>query len=407
MTSRYIALIPAYEPDRRMLGVIADLGKAGMDVVVVDDGSRLEYSELFEQACERLPGQSGKSVTLLIHDTNKGKGAALRTGLDHINNFMVLNEAKATGETNGNDPQNIVIVTLDADGQHLVKDAVKAAHAAAGSPGTLVLGSRSLDTGVPFRSRFGNTVTRGVFRLVSGVSVHDTQTGLRAFTADMIPMLLDIKGDRYEYEINMLLELAGNGTRIKEIPAETVYIDGNSSSHFDTVKDSYRIYKAIGRYMLRHTPGQLLKFSASSFASFLIDYSMYALLVLAGAGLITANICARMVSATANYAINRSLVFRSRNSITRSALQYFGLAAMILAGNTIVLSSLVGAGFGKMAAKVITELLFFTISWIVQRYVIFYKEAEIEPAGKSFALEYKAVRPKRLRDAYNRRRKNA
>ena len=405
MTSHYIALIPAYEPDRKMLGIIADLGKAGMDVIVVDDGSRPEYSEIFEQACEKLPGQTGNRVRLLIHDTNMGKGAALKTGLEYISkNIVSCGYESADGETPA---AETVVVTLDADGQHLAKDAVKAAHAAAGSPGTLVLGSRSLDTGVPLRSRFGNTVTRGVFRLVSGVSVHDTQTGLRAFTADMIPMLLDIKGDRYEYEINMLLELAGNGTRIKEIPAETVYIDGNSSSHFDTVKDSCRIYKAIGRYMLRHTPGQLLKFSASSFASFLIDYSMYALLVLTGAGLITANICARMISATANYAINRSLVFRSRNSITRSALQYFGLAAMILAGNTIVLSSLVGAGFGKMAAKVITELLFFTISWIVQRYVIFYKEADTEPAGRSFTLEYKAVRPKRLRDVYSRRRENA
>ena len=208
MASRYIALIPAYEPDRKMLGVIADLGKTGFDVVVVDDGSGPEYAELFEQAAERLPGKSGRGVTLLIHDVNRGKGAALKTGLDFINNFMVIR---------GEETQN-VIVAVDADGQHLAVDALRAAHTAQGNPGTLVLGSRILNKKaaassgvqsadhasrgnaetVPLRSRFGNAVTRQIFRLATGVPVYDTQTGLRAFTADLIPSLLAVSGDRYE-----------------------------------------------------------------------------------------------------------------------------------------------------------------------------------------------------------------
>ena len=186
MASRYIALIPAYEPDRKMLGVIADLGKTGFDVVVVDDGSGPEYAELFEQAAERIPGKSGRGVTLLIHDVNRGKGAALKTGLDFINNFMVIR---------GEETQN-VIVAVDADGQHLAVDALRAAHTAQGNPGTLVLGSRIFGNkaaassgvqsadhasgntqNVPLRSRFGNAVTRQVFRLATGVPVYDTQTG--------------------------------------------------------------------------------------------------------------------------------------------------------------------------------------------------------------------------------------
>ena len=420
MASRYIALIPAYEPDRKMLGVIADLGKTGFDVVVVDDGSGPEYAELFEQAAERIPGKSGRGVTLLIHDVNRGKGAALKTGLDFINNFMVIR---------GEETQN-VIVAVDADGQHLAVDALRAAHTAQGNPGTLVLGSRILNQtqSVPLRSRFGNAVTRKVFRLATGVPVYDTQTGLRAFTADLIPSLLAVSGDRYEYELNVLMDFAGRGIPIREIEIETVYLEGNKSSHFDTVRDSYRIYKEIAKYAatgggrnadgIKSTAKQAAKFSASSFASFLIDYAMYALLLMIGPGLVFANIGARLISSVANYTINRKLVFRSGKKVATSAVQYFALAAFILAGNTFVLHTMVASlGINSMAAKVLTEVLFFMISWTVQRYVVFYdgnetegSEADRSESGMSrsgrtggrFKIGYTAVRPKKLKAVRSR-----
>ncbi len=437
MASRYIALIPAYEPDRKMLGVIADLGKTGFDVVVVDDGSGPEYAELFEQAAEKLPGKSGRGVTLLIHDVNRGKGAALKTGLDFINNFMVIR---------GEETQNI-IVAVDADGQHLAIDALRAAHTAMGNPGALVLGSRTLNhtETVPLRSRFGNAVTRQVFRMATGVPVYDTQTGLRAFTADLIPSLLAVSGDRYEYELNVLMDFAGRGIPIREIGIETVYLEGNKSSHFDTVRDSYRIYKEIAKYAvsggksmaysepehntgngqrdaggrgIRNTAKQAAKFSASSFASFLIDYAMYALLLLIGPGLVFANIGARLISSAANYTINRKLVFRSGKNVATSAVQYFALAAFILAGNTFVLHTMVSSlGINSMAAKILTEVLFFMISWTVQRYVVFYDGSEAEGseadrsesgmsrsggAGGRFQIGYTAVKPKKLKAVRSR-----
>ena len=150
---------------------------------------------------------------------------------------------------------------------------------------------------------------------------------------------------------------------------ETVYEDNNRGSHFRTVRDSVRVYKEI------------LKFSASSLASFAIDYGMYALLlaVTGAAGiansLIVSNIGARLVSAAANYTMNRKLVFKSRTGFARSAAQYFLLAAFILAGNTIVLSTLAGTmGINRFLAKLLTEAIFFAISWTVQKYVIFNSE---------------------------------
>lgn len=362
MGRRYIALIPAYEPDEKMTDTIRELKAKGFDIVVVDDGSG--------SACEELFLKAEEDAVVLTHETNRGKGAALKTGMEYIYKYMSYTKAvKTPGGQALTTGKGAVIVTVDADGQHLAEDAFRVARIAEANRNALVLGSRAFSGDVPARSMVGNTITRHVYSLATGVSVHDTQTGLRAFGREMIPRLLEIKGERYEYEINMLLELAKSGTPIIEEEIETVYEDGNKSSHFRTVSDSFKIYKEI------------LKFSASSLVSFLIDYVMYGILIAltAAAGLshslIISNIGARLVSSVVNYSINRKFVFNSNSNIHKSALQYFMLAAVILIGNTIVLSTLVNTmGIGSMQAKLITEIIFFFISWTVQKYLIFYRE---------------------------------
>lgn len=364
MRSRCIALIPAYEPDIKIMGLAEELSERGFDLVVVDDGSGKDYADLFEKLSQR--------ATVLTHKENRGKGAALKTGMNYIRKYMAYSETVLTAAGAQTVPgSDTVIVTVDADGQHLPDDVQRVAEIAARRKDALVLGSRALAEDVPARSKFGNTITRHVYSAATGVHVHDTQTGLRAFSIGLVPRLLDIEGDRYEYEINMLLRLAAEGVPIIEERIETVYEDNNSCSHFRTLRDSLRIYKEI------------LRFSASSLASFVIDYCMYALLLTAtGAagianGLIISNIGARLVSGAANYTLNRKFVFRSRTGFARSAAQYFLLAAFILAGNTLVLSTLVGTlGFNSLIAKLITEVLFFTISWVVQRYVIFFSAGD-------------------------------
>lgn len=369
MRNRYIALIPAYEPDEKIISLADELPERGFDLVIVDDGSGSEYEGLFEELAQK--------ATVLTHKENRGKGAALRTGMSYIMKYMAYSESVLT--TSGSQTvsgADTVIVTVDADGQHLPDDVQRVAGIAAARKDALVLGSRALAEDVPARSKLGNFVTRHVYSAATGVHVHDTQTGLRAFSIGLVPRLLDIEGDRYEYEINVLLRLAAEGLPIIEERIETVYEDNNSCSHFKTVRDSFRIYKEI------------LKFSASSLASFAIDYGMYALLLAAtGAaeianGLIVSNIGARLVSGAANYTLNRKFVFKSRTGFARSAVQYLMLAAFILAGNTIVLSTLVGTlGMNGLIAKLLTEALFFMISWIVQRYVIFFSANDKADGG--------------------------
>ena len=345
MDARQIALIPAYEPDEILIDLVHQLIDAGLKVIVVNDGSGSAFEDIFTRA--------GRQATILRHEINRGKGAAIKTGLRYIAH---------------NCREPYAVVTVDADGQHRVEDAKKVLQAVNGNETALILGSRHFTGKVPVRSRFGNTVTRYVCRLLGGLQVYDTQTGLRAFSHRLVPELLQIEGDRYEYEMNMLMAFQKEERPLLEIPIETVYLDDNTSSHFHTVRDSFRIYKEI------------LKFSAASIAGFLIDYFLYCCLLMSTGNLALSNIGARLVSATVNYTMNRKLVFDSRVSVIRSGLQYALLATFILLGNTVFLRGLTEYGVNGYVAKILTELVFFTFSWGVQHSVIFKKEAVYERA---------------------------
>ena len=351
-----VALIPAYKPADELLNLVVQLSDAHFKIVVVDDGSGDKYRRIFSA--------SKRFADVLIHEVNKGKGRALKTGLAYINRRF---------------SNNPVIVTMDADGQHSVSDAIKTADAAIRNRGNLILGCRRFDGDVPPRSRFGNNVTRFVYRLTTGNSVSDTQTGLRAFRADLIPFMLDVKGERYEYEMNVLLSCARKKIPINEVEIKTIYFDNNSGSHFNAIKDSFLIYKDV------------FKFAASSAVGFFVDYGAYSLLTALTVGLGTnisvplSNVSARLISSTVNYSINKRYVFENRDSALKTAVQYFTLVAFILAGNTLLLSAMVNnLGINKYAAKIITEITFFTLSWITQKFIIFGKQTDAyDPAAKT------------------------
>ncbi len=347
-SNKRIALIPAYEPDEKMLEVAKELKDNSFKVVIVNDGSGVDKDAIFTEA---------KSfATVISHEVNKGKGAAIKTGLRYITENCFA---------------PFTVVTVDADGQHKVVDAIRVCERAERQKGSLILGSRKMEGKIPLRSRLGNTITRFVYRLSSGAKVYDTQTGLRAFSDSLISELVDIPGSRYEYEMNMLMTFAKENRPIEEVWIETVYLDEkNSSSHFDTVKDSFRIYKEI------------IKFSGSSLIGFIIDYIMYCLLIATSGKIVLSNVLARLVSASVNYSLNRTLVFKSNAPVARSAMQYGALAVFILVCNTILLNTLVGLGVGIYAAKVLTEIIMFTFSWTVQHKIIFGNKRDNENRKK-------------------------
>ena len=333
---KQFVLIPAFQPEETLLSLVLQLRLCGLRLIIIDDGSGDQYAHIF-RACSA-------HATVLTHPENRGKGAALKTGLGYLREHAAPPYA---------------VATADADGQHAPNDILRVLEAACDAPDTLILGSRSLHGQVPLRSRLGNAITRAVFHLSTGARVYDTQTGLRAFTDQSIDRMLQVPGERYEYEMNVLLQWAKERRQITELEIETIYLNGNRSSHFRAVRDSYRIYKEI------------LLFSGASFISFLVDYGLFCLLRLLGGALAFSNITARFVSAILNYNLNHKAVFHSQKSGTQSALRYVVLASFILAANTLILKGLAAIGLPAMAAKLLTEALLFTLSWLVQRRWVF------------------------------------
>ena len=216
-----IILIPVYNPTQNFVSLINKIKDNKLNLIVVNDGSNKEYDYVFDKIKDKC--------ILLTNKENMGKGFALKVGFKYIKENY----------------KDAIIVTMDADGQHLIEDAIKLYEFSKTHKDYLVLGSRNLGRKIPIRSRIGNTITRKVFYKVTKVKVKDTQTGLRSFHTSLLELLLSIDGNRYEYEMNMLLTIANKKIPIKEIGIKTIYLDNNSSSHFNTIKDSYRIYKEI------------------------------------------------------------------------------------------------------------------------------------------------------------------
>ena len=338
-------IIPAYKPSTELLALLDRFGSVDSFLpIVVDDGSGADFAPVFDA----LP----EGVTLLRHPENRGKGAALKTAFRHV-----LEKC----------PQCDLAVTADADGQHRYEDIVRVRDRAAENAGALVLGSRKFEGDVPLRSRFGNGVTRHVFSVASGVKVYDTQTGLRAFGRDALKTFIDIPGDRYEYEINMLLTAAQSGMPVIEEWIETVYIDDNSSSHFNPLKDSLKIYLCI------------FKFAASSLLAFVVDYILVLLFSAltkswpASTSLNFSVIAARLISATVNFTVNRRVVFKGNESLWKAVVKYAALALVVLGLNLALMHLLTGLGWSIPLAKIVVEILLFCMNFVVQGKFVYRK----------------------------------
>ncbi len=339
-----IAVIPAYNPDRELIELIGRLcAIPETEIIVVNDGSNQKTLSIFNSISNK--------VTLLSHPVNQGKGAAIKTALRHIH--------RQKKECN--------IVCMDADGQHSSSDAQKLLEGIKINPDCLMLGVRTFSDDIPWKSRWGNRITKLVFRLLSGIRVSDTQTGLRAFSHTLIPFLLEVTGNRYEYEMNVLSSCARQRVCIMEVPVQTIYNDQkNTCSHFRAIRDSVRIY------------GNLLMFAGSSFVCFILDYLvffpmiwMFELFAPAAAALVLGNIAARIISASFNYYLNSTFVFVNGVRI-KTIGQYFLLAVCIIALNTLILYFFTQvAGIQRGFAKIATEILLFALSFAVQKLLIF------------------------------------
>ena len=331
-------LIPAYQPDARLPRLILELHRAdpSTKIVVVDDGSGQKFSDIFEASAT-----AGAHV--ISYEHNRGKGYALREGFTWIRDVA-------------SDSQECV-VTADADGQHTLNDIFRVGRTCTDT-GKSVLGVRKFVGHVPARSRIGNTATSALFWLATGWKLKDTQTGLRAFPVALLPALLEVQGDRYEYELRVLLHLAKFRHPVTQISIETIYEAGNPTSHFRPLQDSARIW------------APLLKFAASSGVATVIDYVLVLVLNALTGALFFPVIAARLVSASVNFAMNRRVFEATGVPLRRSALRYAALAVAVVAGSYTMLAVLTGIGIPLWIAKIIADTTMYLVSYSAQsRYV--------------------------------------
>ena len=355
--SKISVVLPSLDPDEKLIAVVDGLLEYGFShIILVNDGSKQENLHYFTDLAAQHP-----EITLLHHEVNKGKGAALK------NAFRWFLE---------NRPEGLGVVTVDGDNQHHPEDTKRCCEHMLES-GRAVLGCRDFNQeDVPARSSFGNKTTSMIFKIFVGMTISDTQTGLRAFPREVLEEIVTVYGDRFEYETNMLLAFKTKGIPFDEVKIRTVYIEENKSSHFRIVHDSWRIYKLILAHFFRYT--------LSSIASAVVDTAAYSLLSKALSGALTglsltaaAGVIARVISSLLNFFLNKKVVFRTECSTGRAMLRYYALALPQMAAQVLLTQGVYAlfgisdsaTGLRTLLYAVVMTVLYFVSYMIQQRWV--------------------------------------
>lgn len=336
-------LIPAYEPDKSLIQLVEELQKYNYrKIVIINDGSDISKQDIFHYL------QSSPNVVVLEHKKNLGKGEALKTGFKWVLQNL---------------PHDVLgVITVDADGQHLPKDVKKISQMLLAKPAALILGSRVFDYTVPLRSRFGNILTRLIFRAKYKIDIRDTQTGLRGVPYCMMLSFIEIPASKYEFEMLCLINTVKARHEIVQIDVDTVYLDNNSSSHFNPFLDSIRIYYVFLRY------------SITSILSFFIDLSVFIVLNLVSHTVFLSLLVARILSSTFNFYQNKFSVYRSHDLsvIKHQAIKYYLLVTLTFIMSYFLIITCVKFGVGVITAKIFVDAFLFLLNFWIQKTFIFH-----------------------------------
>lgn len=358
MPDKFCVLIPAYCPEDSLILYVGELFEKGIrNILVVNDGSGEKYEGVFEKlkecpACE-----------VIGYGENRGKGAALKFGFEYIMRTK---------------PACAAVITADCDGQHTPEDVMRTAQAVKEHPDDLVLGVRDFSVAadgskVPFRSRFGNSCSSGLFFLLFHRHLGDTQTGLRGFSAKFLPFMCEIPGSRYEYEIQMLIACVREKIPFFEIPIKTVYENDNAGSHFRPLQDSSRIMAVMFREFFLFISSSLLSAAVDILGAWcLMDLLRLAVRNSDFIRITAATVGARLISMWVNYTLNRKFVFRSRESGAKTMRRYVCLCVvvMILSSVFVYMTSHF-LGWNEKIAKVVGDCLLFFLSYKAQKGWVF------------------------------------
>lgn len=335
-------LIPSFNPDDNLTNLVAALSAySWSQMVIVDDGSSDDTQLIFGKL------RTVDNVHVIRHSNNQGKGASLKTGIKYIDDNSEILKG---------------IITVDADGQHLVEDIKKIAKYAQDRENDVIFGVRSFGKNTPFRSKFGNKLTKYLLYIFNGISVDDTQTGLRYLPVSIFNELLALPGNRYEYELECLFTINHLGYDIKQIQIKTVYLNDNKGSYFRPLIDSAKIYMVFAR------------FSFSSLLSFGLDIVMFAIFLSYLQSIFIATMVARTISGVFNFILNRNLVFQvqSKNNLIKELIGYIILWVILALLSASIVSFAEGNPAGIVILfKVLVDLFLFFLAFYVQKNIIF------------------------------------
>ena len=343
---KYVVIIPSLEPDDKLVPYIHELLSAGIErIVVVNDGSSEKCNCIFDEI------SNIEKCNVLTHKINRGKGAAIKTALRYYLDNCVGFDG---------------VITVDADGQHSVKDVMRMCTTMSDNPDAFVLGCREFGEETPSKSLYGNRITSVAMKLFYGISLTDTQTGLRGIPNFMTEDLLNVRGTRYEYELNMLIHAKGHSIPFVIIPIETIYFDNNLGSHYRPIVDSARIFLKVIK--------GLIWFSASAICSSAIDLAIYGVLTKAVLShlplfwmLLIAFVTARAISSAVNFALNRRLPSSQNKSISDTMPKYYTLViTQMLVSFLCIYLLCASTGIDEMIIKVIVDCVLGLISYQMQ-----------------------------------------
>ena len=340
--SNLVILIPSFNPNQKLLTLVMELSQLKWnEIIIINDGSSNESLQFFDKL------KNINNVRVITHAVNLGKGAALKTGIKYVKNKKI----KIDG-----------LITVDSDGQHLIEDIIKVAQSTRNRENDVIFGVRSFKEDTPFRSKFGNNITKYLLYIFNGISINDSQTGLRYLPVSTFSKLLKLPGNKYEYELECLFALRDLGHNITQIQINTIYIDENSGSHFRPIIDSAKIYLVFA------------KFSLSSLLSFGLDITIFSIFLWYFDSIFSATIIARIISGIFNFTINRSIVFQSNKSknLVIQSIKYFILWVFIAMISGLIVSSFQGGdAYMIIPFKIFVDLLLFLITFYVQKTFIF------------------------------------
>ena len=342
----YIILIPAYNPSSKLLELINDLRKYNVKILIVNDGS-ITGKNVFNKI------KKINNCVLLEYNDNKGKGYAMKYGMQYY-----LDNLK-------NDYKGII--TVDADYQHIPSDINKLAINM--GVDTIVLGSRNFYLkDIPLTNKIGNRLTSFIFKMLYGIKISDTQTGLRGIPNRFIKEAIEIEGNRFEYEMEFLIHFVNSKVDIEEIDIETIYYH-KSESKFNKIIDSMKIYKVMLKESFRFLVTSLI----SSFLDIILfTVGMNVFANLNDLAIIFSTFFARIAADFLNFKLTKYFVFNSNEDEKNILFKYYILsfAKMFTSALCVLLINKI-ININTTVIKMVVDILIYFISYRVQKKYIF------------------------------------